>query len=50
MRKLPPLERLGQPKDIASVVSFLACPEGSWFNAHAVRINDELAQFFQPDR
>jgi 3-oxoacyl-[acyl-carrier protein] reductase len=33
MRKLPPLERLGQPEDIAKVVSFLAGPEGGWVNA-----------------
>ena len=29
MRKLPPLEHLGQPDDIANVVSFLAGPDGA---------------------
>jgi 3-oxoacyl-[acyl-carrier protein] reductase len=32
LRKLPPLERLGQPEDIAKVVSFLAGPDGGWVN------------------
>jgi len=31
--KLAPLERLGQPEDVAAVVSFLAGPDGGWFNA-----------------
>jgi 3-oxoacyl-[acyl-carrier protein] reductase len=34
--KLPPLERLGQPEDIASVVSFLAGPEGGWVNGQVL--------------
>src|SRR5262249_17008158 len=33
LRKLAPLERLGQPEDIASVVAFLAGPEGGWINS-----------------
>ena len=33
LRKLAPLERLGQPDDIANVVSFLAGPDGAWVNA-----------------
>jgi len=28
--KIPPLERLGQPEDVADVVSFLAGPDGGW--------------------
>jgi len=32
LRRLPPLERLGQPEDIANVVSFLAGPDGGWVN------------------
>jgi 3-oxoacyl-[acyl-carrier protein] reductase len=30
--KLVPLERLGQPEDIANVLSFLAGPDGGWVN------------------
>src|ERR1700742_3247978 len=32
LRKLAPLERLGQPDDIADVVSFLAGSDGAWVN------------------
>ena len=32
LRKLSPLERLGQPEDIANVVSFLSGPNGGWIN------------------
>lgn len=39
MAKLNPLERLGQPGDIASVVAFLAGPEGAWINGQTVRAN-----------
>lgn len=35
----PPLERLGQPDDIANVVAFLVGPEGGWINGQAIRIN-----------
>ncbi|YCI06813.1 SDR family oxidoreductase (plasmid) [Ensifer sp. D2-11] len=34
-----PLGRLGQPHDIASVVSFLASPEGGWVNGQVLRAN-----------
>lgn len=34
-----PLGRLGQPDDIASVVSFLAGPEGGWVNGQVLRAN-----------
>jgi 3-oxoacyl-[acyl-carrier protein] reductase len=37
-----PLERLGQPDDIARVVSFLAGPEGGWINAQVIRANGGL--------
>jgi 3-oxoacyl-[acyl-carrier protein] reductase len=43
LRKLAPLERLGQPHDIASVVSFLAGPDGSWVNAQVLRANGGFA-------
>jgi 3-oxoacyl-[acyl-carrier protein] reductase len=42
-RKLPPLERLGRPEDIAGVVSFLAGPDGGWVNAQVVRANGGFA-------
>jgi 3-oxoacyl-[acyl-carrier protein] reductase len=37
--KLAPLERLGQPADIANVVSFLAGPDGAWVNGQVLRAN-----------
>jgi 3-oxoacyl-[acyl-carrier protein] reductase len=37
--KLTPFERLGQPNDIASVVSFLAGPDGAWVNGQTLRVN-----------
>ena len=43
LRKLPPLERLGQPEDIANVVSFLAGPEGGWVNGQVLRANGGFA-------
>ncbi|MGY8526975.1 SDR family oxidoreductase [Paracidovorax citrulli] len=41
--RMPPLERLGQPEDIAAVVAFLASPEGGWVNGQVVRANGGLA-------
>jgi 3-oxoacyl-[acyl-carrier protein] reductase len=41
--KLAPLERLGQPEDIANVVSFLAGPDGGWVNAQILRANGGFA-------
>jgi 3-oxoacyl-[acyl-carrier protein] reductase len=35
----PPLERLGQPEDIAGVVAFLAGPDGRWVNGQVLRAN-----------
>jgi 3-oxoacyl-[acyl-carrier protein] reductase len=43
LRKLPPLERLGQPEDIANVVSFLAGPDGGWVNGQVLRANGGFA-------
>jgi 3-oxoacyl-[acyl-carrier protein] reductase len=37
--KLSPLERLGQPRDIAAAVSFLAGPDGAWINGQVLRAN-----------
>jgi len=42
-RKMSPLERLGQPEDIAGVVSFLAGPDGGWMNGQVVRANGGFA-------
>lgn len=37
--KIAPLERLGQPEDIAAVVAFLAGPDGAWINGQTLRAN-----------
>lgn len=42
MSKMPPLERLGQPDDIAGVVSFLAGPDGGWVHGQVLRANGGL--------
>jgi 3-oxoacyl-[acyl-carrier protein] reductase len=39
LTKLAPLERLGQPEDIASVVAFLAGPDAGWVNGQVLRAN-----------
>ena len=39
LAKLAPLERLGQPVDIANVVSFLAGPDAAWVNGQVLRVN-----------
>ena len=41
--RLPPLERLGQPDDIAGVVAFLAGPDGGWINGQVLRANGGVA-------
>jgi 3-oxoacyl-[acyl-carrier protein] reductase len=42
MAKMSPLERLGTTEDIASVVSFLAGPDGGWINGQVLRANGGL--------
>lgn len=42
MARMAPLERLGTPEDIASVVSFLAGPDGGWVNGQVLRANGGL--------
>lgn len=37
--KAAPLERLGEPEDIAAVVAFLAGPDGAWVNGQVLRAN-----------
>jgi 3-oxoacyl-[acyl-carrier protein] reductase len=39
LAKLAPLERLGQPEDIANAVSFLAGSDGSWINGQVIKTN-----------
>ena len=39
LAKLAPLERLGEPADIAAVVSFLSGPDGAWINGQTLRAN-----------
>jgi 3-oxoacyl-[acyl-carrier protein] reductase len=39
LAKMNPMERLGTPEDIASVVSFLVGPDGGWINGQVLRAN-----------
>lgn len=39
LAKMAPLERLGQPQDIAAAVSFLAGADGAWINGQILRAN-----------
>ncbi|KJC38601.1 3-ketoacyl-ACP reductase [Bradyrhizobium sp. LTSP849] len=39
LAKLAPLERLGQPTDVAAAVAFLAGPDGGWINGQVLRPN-----------
>lgn len=39
LSKANPLERLGQPEDIAGAVSFLVGPDGGWINGQTLRAN-----------
>jgi len=41
--KMSPLERMGQPSDIASVVSFLASQDGGWINSQVLLANGGFA-------
>jgi 3-oxoacyl-[acyl-carrier protein] reductase len=43
LSKVAPLERLGEPIDIARAVSFLAGPDGGWVNAQVLRANGGFA-------
>jgi len=43
LKKMNPLERLGEPEDFARVVSFLAGPEGGWINSQVLRVNGGFA-------
>lgn len=39
LSKMAPLERLGQPENIAALVAVLAGPDGAWINGQTVRAN-----------
>jgi len=39
LAKMSPLERLGTPEEIASVVAFLVGPDGGWVNGQVLRAN-----------
>ena len=39
LSKMAPLERLGQPEDIADLVAFLVGPDGAWINGQTLRAN-----------
>jgi 3-oxoacyl-[acyl-carrier protein] reductase len=39
MANMNPMERLGTPEDIASVVAFLVGPDGGWINGQVLRAN-----------
>jgi len=39
LAKLAPLERLGQPEDIANTVAFLVGPDAGWINGQILRAN-----------
>ncbi|MHC1712704.1 MAG: SDR family oxidoreductase [Solidesulfovibrio sp.] len=43
LSKIPPLERLGEPEDIAGVVSFLLGRDGGWVNGQVLRANGGFA-------
>lgn len=40
--KIPPLERLGQPEEIAAAVFFLVGPDAGWINGQVLRANGGL--------
>lgn len=39
LANLAPLQRLGEPEDIAAVVAFLVGPDGGWINGQTLRAN-----------
>ncbi len=41
--KLAPLERIGTPDEIASVIATLVGPDGGWINAQVIRVNGGFA-------
>jgi 3-oxoacyl-[acyl-carrier protein] reductase len=43
LSKVAPMERLGEPDDIANTISFLAGSDGGWINAQVIRTNGGFA-------
>lgn len=43
LAKMSPLERLGQPVDVANAISFLVGKDGGWVNSQVVRVNGGFA-------
>lgn len=43
LAKMPPMERLGKPEDIAAAVSFLVGPNGGWIDGQTLRANGGIA-------
>ena len=41
--KQAPLERIGEPDEIAAAVAFLAGPDGAWVNSQVIRVNGGFA-------
>ena len=39
LAKMPPLERLGEPRTLRKVVAFLASPEAGWVDGQTLRVN-----------
>ncbi len=42
LAKMPPMERLAQPEDIANVVAFLVGPDAGWVDGQTLRVNGGL--------
>lgn len=40
---MSPLQRIGQPDEIAAAVAFLAGPDGRWVNSQVLRVNGGMA-------
>jgi 3-oxoacyl-[acyl-carrier protein] reductase len=43
LANMAPLQRLGEPDDIANAVAFLVGPDGGWVNSQVVRVNGGFA-------
>lgn len=39
LTNLHPMKRIGQPKDVAGIVTFLAGPESDWINGQTITVN-----------